>query len=58
MVAKKGRPTIDNSKNYMLRVRMDKETLDKLDECCICENKTRSEVVRDSIKERNSSVKK
>ncbi len=58
MVAKKGRPTIENSKNYMLRVRMDKETLEKLDECCKIENKSRSEIVRLSIVETNSKIKK
>lgn len=58
MVAKIGRPTMENSKDYMLRVRMDKETLEKLDECCKYENKSRSEIVRDSIEERNSRIKK
>ncbi len=58
MVAKMGRPTMENSKDYMLRVRMDKEILEKLDECCKHENKSRSEVVRDSIEERNSRIKK
>lgn len=58
MVAKMGRPTIENSKDYMLRVRMDKDTLEKLDECCKIENKSRSEVVRESIEEKNSKIKK
>lgn len=47
---KMGRPT-DNPKDYMLRVRMDSETLKKLDECCEHENLTRSEVVRACIVE-------
>ena len=34
MVAKKGRPTSSNAKDYMLRVRMNEDTLQKLDECC------------------------
>lgn len=58
MVAKMGRPTMDNSKDYMLRVRMNKQTLEKLDECCKTENKSRSEVVRESIEERNSKIRK
>ena len=46
MATKKvGRPTA-SLKDYMLRVRMDKETVDKLDEICEKENTNRSEVVR------------
>ena len=32
MVAKRGRPTIENAKDYTLRVRMNNETIKKLDE--------------------------
>lgn len=45
------RPTA-SLKDYMLRVRMDKETVDKLDEICEKENTNRSEVVRNGIEER------
>ena len=58
MVAKKGRPVSDNSKDYMLRVRMNRDTLNKLDECCKIENNTRSEVVRECIEEKHSNLKK
>lgn len=58
MVAKKGRPFIENSKDYMLRVRMNRETLEKLDECCNAEVKSRSEIVRECIEERNNKIKK
>lgn len=58
MVAKIGRPTIDNSKDYMLRVRMEEEILKKLDICCKIENKTRSEIVREIIVERYNKTKK
>ena len=58
MVAKKGRPTMDNSKKHMLRVRIDKETLNKLDECCDYEKKSRSEIVREGIEDKNSRIKK
>ena len=58
MVAKKGRPFIENSKDYMLRVRMNKETLEKLDECCNIEKKSRSEIVRECIEEKNNKTKK
>lgn len=58
MVAKKGRPVSENPKDYMLRVRMDEQTLQQLDECCEAENLSRSEVVRKGIQEQNSKLKK
>jgi metal-responsive CopG/Arc/MetJ family transcriptional regulator len=58
MVAKKGRPVSENPKNYMLRVRMDEQTLQQLDECCEAENLSRSEVVRKGIQEQHSKLKK
>lgn len=58
MVAKKGRPVSENLKDYMLRVRMDKQTLQQLDECCEAENLSRSEVVRKGIQEQHSKLKK
>lgn len=48
---KKGTKLTDTPKDYMLRVRMDKETLEQLDECCKRGNITRSEVVRKGIRE-------
>lgn len=58
MVAKKGRPVSENPKDYMLRVRMDEQTLQQLDECCEAENFSRSEVVRKGIQEQHSKLKK
>lgn len=58
MVAKKGRPVSENPKDYMLRVRMDEQTLQQLDECCEAENLSRSEVVRTGIQEQHSKLKK
>lgn len=58
MVAKKGRPVSENPKDYMLRVRMDEQTLQQLDECCEAENLSRSEVVRKGIQEQYSKLKK
>lgn len=58
MVAKKGRPPVENPKDYMLRVRMDAETLKQLDECCEAENLSRSEIVRKGIKEQHAKIKK
>lgn len=58
MVAKKGRPVSENPKDYMLRVRMDEQTLQQLDECCEAEDLSRSEVVRKGIQEQHSKLKK
>lgn len=58
MVAKKGRPVSENPKDYMLRVRMDEQTLQQLDECCEAENLSRSEVVRKGIQKQHSKLKK
>jgi metal-responsive CopG/Arc/MetJ family transcriptional regulator len=58
MVAKKGRPVSENPKDYILRVRMDEQTLQQLDECCEAENLSRSEVVRKGIQEQHSKLKK
>lgn len=58
MVAPKGRPFSDNPKDFMLRVRLDKETLEQLDDCCRSENLSRSEIVRKGIKEQHDKLKK
>lgn len=52
-----GRPT-DSPKVFMLRVKMDKETLAKLDECCEILGKNRSEFVREAIVEKYDVLKK
>ena len=54
---KMGRPT-DSPKTFMLRVKMDKETLEKLDECCKIVNLNRSEFVRKNIQEKYDDLKK
>lgn len=54
---KMGRPT-DSPKVFMLRVKMDKETLAKLDECCEILGKNRSEFVREAIVEKYDILKK
>lgn len=58
MVAKKGRPTSSNAKDYMLRVRMNEDTLQKLDECCKIKKQSRSEIVRECIEEEYRRIKK
>ena len=54
---KMGRPT-NSPKIFMLRVKMDKDTLSKLDKCCEVEDTNRSEFVRKSIHEKYGSLKK
>lgn len=56
MVAKKGRPT-DSLKTFMLRVRMDSETLFQLDVCCKALGVSRSEFIRLCIQERFAEIK-
>lgn len=58
MVAKIGRPASESPKDFMLRVRLDTETLRQLDECCKAENLSRSEIVRKRIKEQYAKIKK
>ncbi|MDD4211713.1 MAG: CopG family transcriptional regulator [Clostridia bacterium] len=54
---KLGRPT-ENVKDTMLRVRLDNDTLNKLDSCVKIKNSNRSEVVRESIKTVYDNIKK
>ena len=54
----RGRPPKDNAKDYTLRVRMDKETLAKLDDICEMMDLTRSEAVRRAIEELRKKKKK
>ena len=58
MVAFRGRTAAENPKDYMLRVRLDQETLEQLDKCCETERLSRSEVVRRGIKEQYGKIKK
>lgn len=54
---KLGRPT-DSPKTFMLRVKMDRETLQKLDTCCKAAETNRSEFVRKSICEKYDGLEK
>lgn len=54
----KGTKLTDTPKSYMLRVRMDKETLKQLDECCKALGLSRSEVARKGIEELYKQAKK
>lgn len=55
---KKGTKLTDNPKDYMLRVRMDNETVKKLDFITEALDKSRSEVVRNGIEEQYQKLKK
>lgn len=46
---KKGTKLTDNPKDFMLRVRLDNETVQKLDTVCKQQNVSRSEAVRNGI---------
>ncbi|NCB48493.1 MAG: CopG family transcriptional regulator [Clostridia bacterium] len=54
---KKGRPT-SSPKNTMLRVRIDNETLNKLDDCVQIEKSNRSDIVRKGINKLHNDIKK
>ena len=54
---KKGTKLTDNPKDYMLRVRMDRKTVEKLDKICELENVSRSEAVRKGIEEQYQKIK-
>lgn len=55
---KKGTRLTDNPKNYMLRVRMDGETVRKLDFLTENLGMSRSEVVRYGVDEQYKKIKK
>lgn len=55
---KKGTKLTDTPKDYMLRVRMDKETLEKLDAVCKERQESRSEVVRKGINKQFAEIEK
>lgn len=55
---KKGTKLTDNPKDFMLRVRLDNETVKKLDAICKEQQKNRSEVVRNGIEEQYQKTKK
>lgn len=55
---KKGTRLTDTPKDYMLRVRMDADTLEKLDAVCTEKKASRSAVVREGIEQQYASIKK
>ena len=55
---KKGTKLTDNPKDFMLRVRLDNITVEKLNTVCREQGKSRSEVVRNGIEEQYQKTKK
>ena len=53
-----GRPKSKNPKSTQLAVRLDKETLKKLDACTEAFNETRVQVIRRGIEKLFDSIKK
>lgn len=52
-----GRPT-DNPKTKLLQIRLDNDTLNKLDECANIKKTSKSEIVRTGINEQYDKIKK
>lgn len=57
MGIKKGTKLTDNPKDTMIRVRMDKETVKKLDDCVEKLNSNRSSVIREGINKLHKELK-
>lgn len=49
MATQAEKKTEKDNKNFMLRVRLDNGTLERLDSCCTETGKSRSEIVRTGI---------
>ena len=58
MGIKKGTKLTDNPKDYMLRVRITQQELNKLDKLCENNSMTRSMFIRHSINEQYKQLKK
>ncbi len=58
MSPKTGRPPIEKPKDYMLRVRLDKETVEDLKECAKTLQTNNSEIVRKGIQLVKSEIQK
>ena len=58
MSPKTGRPPIESPKDYMLRVRLSKETVEDLKKCAVSLNTSNSEVVRKGIQLVKSQIEK
>lgn len=54
---RKGTKLVANPKNRTIQVRMDEETIRKMDECCEKSGLNRSELIRESIHDKHKSLK-
>ena len=57
-MAPMGRPKSDNPKSTQLAVRLDKETLEKLDACVNIYGETRVQIIRRGIEKLFSEIQK
>lgn len=55
---KTGRPPSENPKDKTLRVRVDEQTIEKIDQCTQSLNTTRSDIVRKGIDKVYDDLKK
>ena len=58
MSPRTGRPKTDNPKSTQLAVRLDKNTLEKLDEVAMANSETRVDTIRRGIEKLHSELKK
>lgn len=58
MSPRTGRPHKENPKDTRIQIRLDKETLEKLDKCAEKKNTTRSGIIREGIDLVNEELKK
>lgn len=58
MSPRTGRPKVENPKDTVIRVRLDKETVDDLKECAETLQTTNSEIVRKGIQLVKSEIQK
>lgn len=58
MGIKKGTKLTDKPKDFMLRVRLDQDTVSKLEAVCKAKSKSRSEIVREAIELQYQQTKK
>ena len=58
MSPRTGRPPIENPKDTRIQIRLDKETLEKLDCCSNENNSSRSEIIRQGIDMVYAKIKK
>lgn len=58
MAPRTGRPKIDNPKGEFVGVRLDKETIEKLEEAAETKKETRSSIIREGIELVYKAIKK